>query len=114
MSGCKKGLSTLVLNENIKALYTHCLGHRLNLAQLAAAKKLTYLEESICFVKTIYDFCEGSAHRHALFKHVQGDPRGKTLKGLCETRWSERYHAYDALVRVYPQVILFLEVIYEL
>jgi hypothetical protein len=34
MSGGKKGLSTLVLNENIKALYIHCLGHRLNLALL--------------------------------------------------------------------------------
>ena len=28
MSGSKNGLSTLVLNENKKALYQHCHGHK--------------------------------------------------------------------------------------
>ena len=109
MSGCKKGLSTLVLKENKKALYQHCAGHRLNLGLKDASKKEPDVLSTINIVNLTFDFVEGSAQRHALFQQIQGDD-GKTLKHLCETRWGDRALAFRDLVETYKYVLLFLEV----
>ena len=110
MSGCKQGLAVKVLRENSKALFVHCHGHRLNLALKDASNRLPYILETTAMVNSVYDFVEGSAQRHALFKHVQGDQRAITLKHLCETRWGDKKFAYDAHVEVYSQILLFLNV----
>jgi hypothetical protein len=73
MSGCKAGVAKQIKDLNSKALYTHCHGHRLNLALCDVSTKLSYLNECITLVKALYVFVEGSAQRHALFAFIRGE-----------------------------------------
>jgi hypothetical protein len=113
MSGCKKGLSTLVVKENSKALYQHCCGHKLNLGLGDAVKESPEVFATVNMNNLIYDFVEGSAQRHALFKHIQGNVHATTLKNLCATRWGDRLTSFKAIVETYKEVLLFLDVIKE-
>ena len=63
---------------------------------------------TVSMSNTVYDFVEGSAQRHALFQHIQGDG-AKNLKHLCETRWGDRTHAFKDFVQTFDSVILFLK-----
>lgn len=111
MSGCKNGLATQILRLNSKALYQHCKGHLLNLSLKDAANSIPEVVNTFTLVNLVYDFVEGSAKRHAMFKHIQGNERAMTLKNLCATRWGDRLNAFHAQVATYQEVLTFLEIL---
>ena len=47
MSGKKNGLSTLVREEEPRALYTHCYGHALNLAAQDALRRNKVMNDAL-------------------------------------------------------------------
>lgn len=111
MSGKKAGLCTLIKeNMSAKSIYVHCYCHRLNLALESACKKIQDIEESIETARTLYAYVEGSAKRHHLFQHVQGEATKTTLKELCATRWHHRYAAFKAIKQTYTSLITFLSI----
>ncbi|KAL5514956.1 hypothetical protein EMCRGX_G000052 [Ephydatia muelleri] len=94
MSGCKAGVAKLILDEEPRAIYTHCFGHSLNLACNDTIKQcaivweeaLEYVKETdmrsrIIGVKTCmrtFDFLFGIMLGELLLRH--SDNLSKTLQ----------------------------------
>ena len=62
-------------------------------------------------VNNVSVFIERSAKRHALFEHLQSEEKKRTLKSFCATRWSSRYLALRAFVKLYKYLLTFLEIV---
>ena len=53
MSGIRSGVATRILQEEPRALYTHCYGHSLNLACSHTIKKCTLMRNALDIVHEI-------------------------------------------------------------
>jgi phosphopantetheinyl transferase (holo-ACP synthase) len=64
-------------------------------------------------VNNVSVFIERSAKRHALFENLQREEKKRILKSFCATRWSSRYLAFKAFVKLYKYLLTFLEIYYD-
>lgn len=67
-----------------------CNNHVLN-NSLARSSNVTNCRNASATMRTVVTFANGSAKRHDVFKKHLG---GKSLQGLCETRWVERHDGH--------------------
>lgn len=92
MSSAIVGASTVVLEKNPRALYTHCVAHSLNLA-VVDSSNVQEVRNMISTVRQIINFINVSAKRKSVFeaavKYKLPDQPSSRLKSLCETRWVE-------------------------
>ena len=86
MSGCYKGVSTRIENENMLAKFTPCAAHSLYLCGSHAAECCPYVVTFFGVVQKLYIVFHGSTERWALLKDIIGE----SLHPFSSTRWSAR------------------------
>ena len=86
MSGCYKGVSIRIENENMLAKFIPCAAHSLNLCDSHAAECCPDVVTFFGVVQKVYILFHGSTERWALLKDIIGD----SLHPFSSTRWSAR------------------------
>ena len=112
MSGTYKGVAARIKLIQPKAVFIHCLAHRLNLAIQDSCNANKSISDTLTIVQNLYCFIEASPKRHSMFRFIQNEEESaiKSLKKLCATRWSCRYSSIKAVVSLYDSVLMFLRV----
>ena len=111
MAGIKSGVAKRFIEKVPYAVFVHCYAHKLNLALQDATNQLKCVSDVLLIVNNVSVFIERSAKRHALFEHLQNEEKKRTLKNFCATRWSSRYLALKAFVKLYKYLLTFLEIV---
>ena len=90
MSGSRSGVATRILQEEPKALYTHCYGHSLNLACSDTIKKCTLMRNALDIVHEITKLVKKSPRRHSNLEIIKQQlcSDGAGIRILCPTRWT--------------------------
>lgn len=119
MASDNQGVQGLFRREVPRALYTPCNSHKLNLV-IASASKLPQIRNCITTINDTYLFFNASHKRQGFFEKVieiihsrdaiQHSLQRK-LKGLCKTRWVERFEAFDNFIDLAPAVITTCDII---
>ena len=92
VSGHVSGLQTLVRSHYPKALYSHCLGHNLNLVLNHVAKEVRQCDHNANLVGKIEVYVKDSAKRKAYFDQVRvanyedGKVSSLNVRTICPTR----------------------------
>lgn len=111
MSGHIKGVQTIIRNKYPKALYVHCVAHTLNLA-VSSACNIQPVRNCLGTIEKMYCFFNSPKRHQVILKVISEsdlDPKVKTLKRLCATRWIQRYDAINDFVELFPYVVVSLE-----
>ncbi|XP_074352584.1 uncharacterized protein LOC141691728 [Apium graveolens] len=94
MKGKNKGVQTRLLEKNLRAVYTPCACHSLN---LILSDMTHYCSKVVSFfevLQRIYSLFLASTKRYKVFTdHVQG----LTVKALSKTRWESRVESVKAI-----------------
>ncbi|KAF0711333.1 Uncharacterized protein FWK35_00034325 [Aphis craccivora] len=94
------------VKENSLAVYLHCYAHILNLCLVDLAKQITCVRNMFGTLRTLYSFIGASSKRFSVFEQMLSSDVGpKTLKTLCDTRWSCRYEALRSVFHNLTAVI---------
>ncbi|CAF1410883.1 unnamed protein product [Rotaria sordida] len=103
MSGIYGGVSALILNQQPKAMYVHCIAHCLDLAVHDLTNQCATISTCISFVKEIIDFVRRSPKRLAILKEIfnQLSMSYANLTPLCPMRWTMRAESYNSLLKNY-------------
>jgi len=115
MSGHIKGVQTIIRNKYPKALYVHCVAHTLNLA-VSYACNIQSVRNCLGTIQKMYCFFNSPKRHQTILTAISEsdlDPKVKTLKRLCATRWIQRYGAINDFVELFPYVVVSLEKILE-
>jgi hypothetical protein len=110
MAGAKSGVAKRFLEKVPHVVFVHCYAHKLNLALQDATNQIKSVSDVLLIIQNVSVFVERSAKRHALFEHLQGDEKKRTLQNFCTTRWSSRYLALKSFVNLYKYLLTFLEI----
>lgn len=105
MSGHRQGLSAWIKSKVKRAIYVHCLCHRLNLSLQSACSETTEVRNCLGTVNSLYNFVNGSAKRKDIFQNSQLQKHGITLKRHAETRWGSRKNSVDSCVDTYEFIL---------
>ena len=112
MSGCLNGASSLIRAEHDKAIYVHCMNHRLNLC-VADTCQLPLVRNMMDVVRKLSEFFDNSPKRqqHLISKIRVLMPAANhfVLVNVCRTRWIERIDGMDRIVELLHPVVATLE-----
>ena len=111
MAGEKSGLRTRLQELNKHAIYIHCNAHNLNLVMSAVCEGNESSKKFSTTLSGLYSFVMNARNRlYALWSHCdRNDCRVRTLKKLCETRWSARYNSVRAVKEMFEEILATLE-----
>ena len=86
MAGIRSGLAAKIINLESSALYTHCYGHALNLAE-DMLKYIKVMERCLETVHEITKLIKQSPKRDSIFKNMKHDDSndGQGMRLLCPT-----------------------------
>ena len=73
MSGIKNGVAAQISSEEKRAIYTHCYGHSLNLAESDCIKKCKGYSDAIDTAFKITKLVKFSPKRESVFSHIRGE-----------------------------------------
>lgn len=109
MAGQYTGLQARIKEHSPTALYVPCSSHSLNLVGNSAAECCQGAIQYFDFVQKIYTFFSGSTHRWQVLTQLlesksEGIKKRKTVKKICDTRWSARADAVVALKESYNDI----------
>ncbi|KAJ8050244.1 Zinc finger MYM-type protein 1 [Holothuria leucospilota] len=122
MTSDKQGVQGLFRKEVPRAVYTPCNTHKLNLV-VASSSKLPQIRHCVTAVNEEHLFLSASHKRQGFFEKVivilhsrdEGQhSRQQKLKGLCKTRWVERFEAFDNFIDMVPFVMTTCDIIVNL
>jgi hypothetical protein len=105
MSGIHQGVQKRILQKNPRALFVPCLNHSLNLVGVHAASTTAVSTTFFGTTERLFVFFSCSTHRWKIFQ----EKVPKTLRRLCDTRWSSRHDAVDVLASYLEGIIEALE-----
>ena len=112
MSGGKGGVAKKILDEEPRAIYTHCYGHALSLACSDAIKGCKLMRNALDTSYEIVNLIKKSPRRDAILQKLKAEmPESSPgIRVLCPTRWTVRAQAlqniianYEALQELWPQ-----------
>ena len=93
MAGKYNGVSSLIQGQFSKALYVHCMNHRLNLC-VADTCSLYLVKNMMSVVRSLSSFFSGSPKRQQHLKEkvksLLPASKHEVLINVCETRWIAR------------------------
>lgn len=100
MSGRISGVSTQLLNEEPRAIYTHCYGHALNLACQDTVRSVKVVKDAL---DTLSKLLKYSSKRNAAFKKIKDDiaPSEPGFRTLCPTRWTVKADSLGSVIKNY-------------
>ena len=92
MKGHKKGVATQILQEEGRALYTHCYGHSLNLAIADTVREIKLPQDTLDTTSEISKLLKYSPKRDTMFVKLKEElaPGTPGFRTLCPTRWTVR------------------------
>lgn len=111
MSGQFKGVQVIIKNKYPKAIYVHCAAHSLNLAG-STASGIQPIRNCLGIIEKYYVFFNTTKRQNVLLTNIGNsdkDPKVKTLKRLCATRWVQRYDAVTDFIELFEFVVESLE-----
>ena len=113
MAGSRNGLKTQILQEEPRALFTHCYGHSLNLAVADAIKSLSFLQSNMDTTFEISKLFQYSPKRLAMFQQLKTDLSHATIgfRILCPTRWTVRHETFRGILENYDTLLELWDVI---
>ncbi len=88
MSGIRNGVSTCIIKEESRGVFTHCYGHSLNLAINDLVKKSKVMKASLEIVFEISKLIKKSPD--AMFERLKQSlaPDIPGFRVMCPTRWT--------------------------
>jgi hypothetical protein len=103
MAGSRSGVAKMILNEEPRALYTHCYGHALNLACGDTIKRSKIMKDALDIVYEISKLIKKSPRRDAIFSKLKQEvaPASPGVRVLCPTRWTVRADALHSIIENY-------------
>ena len=119
MASDNQGVQGLFRRKVPRAVYTPCNSHELNLV-IASASKLPQIRNCITDINATYLFFSASHKCQGFFEKVfdiihsrdqAHHSLQKKLKGLCKTRWVERFEAFENFIDLAPAVITTCDII---
>lgn len=116
-SNVRFGLSSRISNDEPRALYIHCVAHRLNLVVTDAMNGINSVSDFIGTIKSMTNYVRDSPKRLGFFKDLQQDsenteshsppPRG--LIRFCQTRWCVRVQSLESILSNYEALMNFFD-----
>ena len=99
MSGVRNGVSTQILKEEPRAVYTHSCGHSLNLACCDRIKKCKIMKDALDITQVIAKQVKRSPQRDSLLHCLKEQLSDNTpgVRVLCPTRWTVKVKLCIAL-----------------
>ncbi|XP_023311927.1 zinc finger MYM-type protein 1-like [Anoplophora glabripennis] len=107
MSGKFNGVQTHIKREYPTALYVHCAAHSLNLA-VSKASEVSEIRNCLGTVGQAHNFFIYPKRKDVLNRvlaEAETTPKTKTLKGMCATRWIERFESISDFKEIYLYVV---------
>ena len=108
MAGKYNGVSSLIQGQFSKALYVHCMNHRLNLC-VADTCSLYLVKNMMSVVRSLSSFFSGSPKRQQHLKEkvksLLPASKHEVLINVCETRWIARMDGLDRIVELLLPVV---------
>ena len=103
MSGVRTGVAKQLLDEEKRAVFTHCYGHALNLACSDTVKGCKVLKDLLETTREITKLVKFSPKRKILFRDLKQDlaPDAPGIRVLCLTRWSVRGESLGSVIANY-------------
>ena len=112
MAGRLNGASSLIKGEYNKAVYFHCMNHRLNLC-IADTCSYQLVRDMMATVRKLSEFFNNSPKRQQhLIKNIKEllpDNNHQVLINVCRTRWVARIDGMDRIVEMLLLVASALE-----
>ncbi len=107
MSGRRSGVATRILQEELRALYTHCYGHSLNLACSNSVKECKVMRDSLDVVQEITKLVKKSPRRDSTLQAIKESMRSDSpgVRVLCPTRWTVRADALHSIACNYKALL---------
>ena len=103
MAGRLNGASSLIKGEYNKAVYFHCMNHRLNLC-IADTCSYQLVRDMMATVRKLSEFFNNSPKRQQhLIKNIKEllpDNNHQVLINVCRTRWVARIDGMDRIVEM--------------
>lgn len=114
MSSEKAGVQAKIKEISLRALYTHCYSHCLNLS-IAASCGVQDVRNLISLVNESHLFLSNTPKRQKMFeltlKEFLPSSSHSKLPGLCKTRWVERHTCFEVFLEMYEPFVTFLDAI---
>jgi hypothetical protein len=112
MAGKYNGVSSLIQGQFNKALYVHCMNHRLNLCVADTCSEYL-VKDMMSVVRSLSSFFSGSPKRQQHLKEnvksLLPSSKHEVLINVCETRWIARLDGLDRIVELLLPVVCTLE-----
>ena len=112
MSGRLNGASSLIRAEHDKAIYVHCMNHRLNLC-VADTCQLPLVRNMMDVVRKLSEFFDNSSKRQqhliSKFRVLMHAANHFVLVNVCRTRWIEHIDGMDRIVELLHPLVYTLE-----
>ena len=114
MSGPWYDTAAIVKRQYLKAVYTHCMAHHLNVS-VASACKMQRVRNRFDTVGEITRSFEYSPKKESLLvqkvKDVCPDSRRHKLLDVCKTRWIQRRDGLKVFLELYKAIVATIETI---
>ena len=111
MSGEKSGVQKQIRDRQLKAVYTHCAGHSLNLA-IVSSCSVPPVQNCIDQIKSLTLWIKFSPKREGLLKAVyqRGVQNGSTstrapILNVCITHWVENIDGWERFSLSHPFLV---------
>ena len=112
MSGARNGVATKILEDERRALYTHCYAHSLNLAVSDTMKKSRVCRDALDIAFEITRLIKFSPKREAAFEKIRSSqqddlefPTPVGIRALCPTRWTVRGDSLESILLNYEALL---------
>ena len=92
ISSCRSRVAKRIMNDESKAICTHCYEHSLDLAISDTAKQCDCINNTLSIMHEIIKLLKKSLQREARFLHLNETlaPSTPGVHVLCSTRWNIR------------------------
>ena len=100
MAGCRSGVATQIAAEEVRAVYTHCYGHALNLAAGDTVRQSRLLRDTLDTTGEMSKLLKYSPRRDSLFEKLKSEisPSQPGFRTLCPTRWTVKAASLESVV----------------
>ena len=107
MCGSRKGVAKKLLDEEPRAIFTHCYGHALNLAVGDCVKQCRVMKMALDVVAEVSKLVKKSPKRDAAFDKLKADlaPETPGFRVLCPTRWTVRAVSLQSVIDNYEVLL---------
>lgn len=103
MSGVRNSVAKQIMDQEPKAVYTHCYGHTLSLASMDAIKGSHLMKQALECSHEITKLIKFSPRRDSIFQKLKSElaPENPGIRVLCPTRWTVRADALTSIISNY-------------